>query len=234
MLSNYKVKNKFSERTANSMIVIDSSNITKLLVGLVLAIGLAIYIASMGINMNDAGTSSLLDDVKIDEVKPVRGYSLVNHNNQKIHAAMFVGHWTFVFFGYTNCPDVCPATLAQLVRLNKMISQDPSTAGKFQTLFVSVDPDRDGVEHIKEFVKYFDPNFIGATGDTNNILAFEKQFGAFHVIGDKRQEDYDVGHTSSVFLVNPDGRYIAKFSPPMDINKVMKQLAMFVQDFSKS
>lgn len=215
------------------MIVVNPLSMTKLLAGLAVLVVLTIFLANKEHITTDGEASALLADVKAEAVKPVSGFSLLDHNDNRITSDMFLGRWTFVFFGFTNCPDVCPATLSQLVLINKLISQQPGMAGKFQTLFVSVDPDRDGTKHIKEYVKYFDPGFIGATGDMNNIIAFEKQFGAFHIIGDTSQEDYNVGHTSSVFLVNPDGIYSAKFRPPMDISMVMQQIDKFVQGFVK-
>jgi len=210
--------------------MIKQSNITKLFAAFSVLAGVTFLLINMvtnnvvnGISVNEGAT----------EAKPINGFSLVNHNDNKITTDTFRARWTFVFFGFTNCPDICPATLSQLVQLNNLISQQPSMAGKFHTLFVSVDPDRDSTEYIKEYVKYFDPGFVGATGEMNNIVAFEKQFDAFHVIDDKRHENYSVGHTSSVFLVNPDARYSAKFAPPMDVSAVMQKLDKFVKEFSK-
>ena len=210
------------------MIVTSHSNLTKLLATFVVMVGIILLLVSnVTINM-DSDTSANGQAV---ESKPIDGFSLINHDDKEITSDTFLGHWTFVFFGFTNCPDVCPATLSQLVQINKLISQQSSLAGKFQTLFVSVDPDRDDKKHIKDYVKYFDPSFIGATGDMNNIIAFEKQFGAFHIIGNKRLGNYNVGHSSSVFLVNPDGVYSTKFSPPMDVTMVIKTLDKFVKGY---
>ena len=210
------------------MIVVNQSSMTKLLAGLAVLAGLVVILTSK-VTMNvDSETIS-----NTEVAKPVSGFSLVDHNENKITAETFVGHWTFVFFGFTNCPDVCPATLSQLVQVNKLISKKQHMAGKFRTLFVSVDPDRDGTKHIKEYVEYFDPSFIGATGEMKNIIAFEQQFGAFHIIRDKSNENYTVGHTASVFLVNPDGVMTAKFSPPMDVSMVMQQIDMFVERYAK-
>lgn len=184
-------------------------------------------------DVTDGSATALLADVKVEDSKPVSGFSLLDHNGSEITRVLFLGNWTFVFFGYTNCPDVCPATLSQLVRINKLINEQTNLKGRFQTLFVSVDPDRDSANHIKEFVSYFDPGFVGATGEMNNIISFEKQFDAYHIIDDKNQENYSVGHASSVFLVNPDGVYAAKFSPPMDVSVVLQQLNRFVQNYTK-
>jgi len=213
------------------MQVINQLNITKVMISV--AVLLAILILFINSIVFNKDIPDLLVDVKTDSIKPVLGFSLIDHNENKITSETFKGYWTFVFFGFTNCPDVCPATLSQLVQLNKRIEQKQYMAGKFRTLFVSVDPDRDGTKHIKEYVKYFNPGFVGATGKMKDILNFEKQFGAFHVIGDKSNENYTVGHTASVFLVNPGGVITAKFSPPMAISVVMQQIDMFMDRYAK-
>lgn len=205
------------------------SSLPKLLAGVFALIALTIFLVNKESITVGRDVSGLLTEVKIETSKPVSGFSLIDHNDNRITREFFLGHWTFVFFGFTNCPDVCPATLTQLVQINKMINKQSNLAGKFQTLFVSVDPDRDSTKHIKDFVSYFDSGFVGVTGEMNNIIAFEKQFGAFHVVRDKSQENYNVGHTSSVYLVNPAGMYNAKFSPPMEINMVLQQVGMLVQ-----
>jgi len=206
---------------------------SKLLLSLVVVTVLTVIIVANKVITTNTEATSILDNVKVETAMPVSGFSLVDHNENAITSNQFVGHWTFIFFGYANCPDVCPASLSQLVSLNNIIRKDSSLAGKFKTMFVSVDPYRDNPKFLKEYVKYFDSNFIGATGEMNNIISFEKQFGAFHVIDDKRKENYTVSHTSSVFLVNPNGMYSASFSPPMDLPTVVQQLNLFVNDFAK-
>jgi len=213
------------------MQIINQLNITKVMISV--AVLLTIFVLFVNNIVLNKDIPDLLDDVKTDSIKPVLGFSLIDHNENKITSETFKGYWTFVFFGFTNCPDVCPATLLQLVQLNKRIEQKQYMAGNFKTLFVSVDPDRDGTKHIKEYVKYFEPSFVGATGEMKNILNFEKQFGAFHVIGDKSNENYTVSHTSSVFLVNPGGVITAKFRPPMAVSVVMQQVDMFMERYTK-
>jgi len=211
----------------------NQSTMSKLLVSLVVMTILTVVVIDKVFFTTHGKSASILDDVKVELAAPINGFSLIDHNENKITSNTFIGHWTFVFFGFTNCPDICPATLSQLVALNTLIRRDSGLADKFKTMFVSVDPDRDSPKFLREYVKYFDSNFIGATGEMNNIISFEKQFGAFHVIGEKKQENYTVSHTSSVFLVNPDGMFSANFSPPMDLPMVVEQLNLFVNDYAK-
>lgn len=165
---------------------------------------------------------------------PVQGHSLVTHNGKELTDDNFSGYWSFVFFGFTNCPDVCPATLSQLSLLNKMLHDDKKLSDKTQFLFVSVDPDRDSLEHLADYVAYYHSEFIGVTGKMVNILKFEKQFGAFHKF-DKSDKSgfYNVAHTSSVFLVDPQGNIALEFTPPLDIKNVTQQLTILMKDFNK-
>jgi protein SCO1/2 len=167
--------------------------------------------------------------------QPLNDFSLDDHNGNVVSLEKFIGQWSFVFFGYTNCPDVCPATLSQLVMVNKKLKQKPSVSKMAQFFFVSVDPSRDSKQHLKRYVQYFDTDFIGLTGNLETIKKFENQFGAFHLYGEKTSDDfYNVAHTASVFLVNPHGVIVTKFSPPMDVTSVVEQFSVLVEQFAKA
>jgi protein SCO1/2 len=139
------------------------------------------------------------------------------------------GHWTFVFFGFTNCPDICPATLTQLVVLNTVLKKSGPDYPSVQFYFVSVDPERDTPEHLATYINYFDKSFVAVSGDMQELLAFEKQFGVFHrFVEQPGGRSYTVEHSADTFLIDPAGRIVARFQPPMDINKVASQYAEFV------
>jgi len=161
--------------------------------------------------------------------KPITDIDLVDHNNEKVDLSRLKNKWTFVFFGFTHCPDVCPATLFQLTQLKKDIAKHSSIKVPAQYYFVSVDPERDTLTHLSEYVTYFDKSFIGVTGDTNSILAFEKQLGAFHRLDKKRSDgSYSVQHSAEVFLIDNKGRLITKFRPPLNTKEIALQFFALV------
>ena len=161
--------------------------------------------------------------------KPITHLDLVDHNNEKVNLSRLKNKWTFVFFGFTHCPDVCPATLFQLAQLKKDIAKDSSITIPAQYYFISVDPDRDTLTHLSEYVTYFDKSFIGVTGDTNSILAFEKQLGAFHRLDKKRLDgSYSVQHSAEVFLIDNKGRLVTKFRPPLNTKEIASQISALV------
>lgn len=157
--------------------------------------------------------------------QPLQPLALQQSNGQTMHVKNFTGKWTLVFFGFTHCPDVCPSTLLQLSGLKKRLQKD-GMAHKYQFLFVSVDPQRDSAEHLHKYVRYFDADFMAATGSSDNIRAFEQQFSAFHRLEKKTPQDqhYNVAHSAEIFIIDPQARYVGKFTPPFDIYAVVNKL----------
>lgn len=197
-----------------------------MLTGLVLVALLAVYLFSINRvnNMPD-----LLKSVAIMPAKPVSSFTLVDHNNKPVTTESLKDNWTFVFFGFTNCPDVCPATLLQLALLKKELDKSPEFAKQAQYFFVSVDPERDNLEHLKKYVTYFNKSFIAVTGKPEQILNFEKQLGAFHRLGKaNKQGNYDVQHSGEIFLINAAGELAAKFRPPIDTAEIAQQFNLIV------
>jgi protein SCO1 len=116
-----------------------------------------------------------------------------------------VGKPSLVFFGYTNCPDVCPTTLAESVKWKNELGV---TDEELRTIFVTVDPERDTLEMVKAYLGGFDPDVIGLVGDATQTAAVKASFGAASELGEKREDGfYLVSHTASVFLIDRTGRF---------------------------
>lgn len=116
----------------------------------------------------------------------------------------FAGKYVIAYFGYTFCPDVCPATLAELARVQEQLGDD---ADKVQVVMVTVDPERDTAQKTHEYVSYFDPSFIGLSGTKAEIDAAAQPFGIYYERHEGSAESgYLVDHTARAFLVDPEGR----------------------------
>lgn len=114
------------------------------------------------------------------------------------------GKVVLVYFGYTNCPDVCPTTLQQWTRAIKRLT--PEEQQRVQGLMVSVDPERDSVKRLKVFVGFFHKNIIGVTSSLENLRKVTALFGtSFEIQPHKPGERYGVDHSSRVFVIDPDG-----------------------------
>ncbi len=163
---------------------------------------------------------------------PLPEFSLTDHKGQEFTASNFSRKWTFMFFGYTHCPDVCPTALVDLNAVHNNLSEkDDLIEKKFQigtqVVFVTVDPQRDSVKELNEYVTYFNDKFIGLTGKPEMIDSIARPMGVgYRRPPDKNSEDYLIDHSASFLLIDPLGRLRAIFSPPHN----PKQIA---EDFRK-
>jgi protein SCO1/2 len=136
-------------------------------------------------------------------------FQLVDQNSKPITDADLKGHPFLVFFGFTHCPDVCPTTLFEVSEVLRALGSE----GKgVRALFVTVDPERDTPEKLKDYLSSFDARVIGVTGDPEAITAIEK---AYRVYAKKVPLDggnYTMDHTAIVYLMDKTGRFVAPFN----------------------
>jgi protein SCO1/2 len=153
--------------------------------------------------------------------KPLTAFALTDDKNRLFDLASLKGKWSFVFFGFTHCPDVCPTTLAELARARESIARNTAGAEDIQFVFVSVDPNRDTPSKLRQYVDYFDTTFLGVTGDDAQIRNLAGQLGApYQVAITPGLENYPVYHSTAVFLLDPRARYHAVFTPPHEAEAI--------------
>lgn len=130
-------------------------------------------------------------------------YALPDANGQTRTAADFKGKVAAVFFGYTQCPDVCPATLAELAAVKKTLGKD---ADRLQVVFITVDPQRDTPQVLKPYVASFDPSFVSLRGTPEQTAAVAKDFKIFFAKSPgKTPDSYTVDHTAGTYLFDAQG-----------------------------
>lgn len=142
------------------------------------------------------------------------------------------GKWTLMFFGYTQCPDICPTALNLLKQLKAV--PDASTAvppaPTFQGVFVSVDPRRDSHELIAQYLAAFDPSFIGISGDDRALAPLAGMLGVFYQRHDSAgTRNYSVDHSAAIHLIDPQGRLAAVFPPPQDFARMAADFRRIVR-----
>jgi protein SCO1/2 len=159
-------------------------------------------------------SGQLSSSTLIDDAMPLPAFALHRADGTLTNADL-IDHWTLIDFGYTYCPDTCPTTLATLKEVKTQLEASGTTAP--QVIFVSVDPARDAPVRLGEFVRFFDPGFVGATGSDAELAALVKHLGVQYQRheGPDRQH-YVVDHSAVVYLVDPEGRLKATFSWPHD------------------
>jgi len=140
-------------------------------------------------------------------------FSLIDQRGAAFTPASLLGHWSVLFLGYTNCPDMCPTTLATLATLQREWHNRDVACPR--VVFVSVDVRRDTPAVLSKYVPYFDPSFIGVTAATQvRIEEFARGLGAAVIIGPEHDGTYSVDHTGALFVVSPQGRLAAILTPP--------------------
>ena len=145
--------------------------------------------------------------------RPLPGFALVGGDGKPFTNASLAGRWSFLYFGYTHCPDACPTTLAALAEAMHELGAGTHP----QVVFVSVDPKRDDANLLKGYAAYFDPGFLGATGSLDQLQALTAALGVAYSYGPAdKSGNYSVDHSVAVFLVDPEGREVAVFSPPLE------------------
>jgi protein SCO1 len=132
------------------------------------------------------------------------------------------GRWTLVFIGFTHCPDICPTTLAQLAEAGRR-SELPE-GKRPQLLFVSVDPERDSPEQTANYVRHFSSDAVGATADHDRLEPFTRSLGMVYMHSPLDGGGYSVDHSSSVAVVDPQGRLVAQLRPPFDPARIAADL----------
>ncbi|MDP2561835.1 SCO family protein [Psychrobium sp. 1_MG-2023] len=128
-----------------------------------------------------------------------------------------IGKWTFVSFGYTYCPDICPTTLTRI----KAVYPQLKNIAAVQVIFVSADPLRDDVERLAQYVNFFDSSFLGLTANHDKLFPFAQSlFLPYGIIATKKSDDYQVNHSASIALINPQGKLHAQFKPVHQVGEV--------------
>ncbi len=163
---------------------------------------------------------------------PLKAFSLVNQDQQTFSNNDFKGYWNLIFSGYTNCPDVCPNTLNQMVRLYKIMPEEVKS--KIQFIFLTVDPERDTAEHLKAYLDYFDESFVGLTGDISQIDRLIRSLGGIYSLNKEEGEFYSVDHSARIFIVNPKAQRFGiidsqAFKQP-DQSQILADLTALITD----
>lgn len=151
--------------------------------------------------------------------RPLPDFRLTAHDGSAFDAARLKGHYTFLLFGYTNCPDVCPTTLAELARARHLLADLPETALP-QVALISVDPARDTPERLAGYAPHFDPSFLGVTGSVTVVDALAQALGVAIERGTPVDGSYAVDHTAALFLIDGAGRVAAVFPAPHEAGAI--------------
>ena len=161
-------------------------------------------------------------------VKKFQGssFSLNDVNNDIITESSFEGPLTAIFFGFTNCPDVCPMTLNNLDLAIKNLDQEKKN--KFKVFFVSIDPERDSPGVIKDYLNSFENKIYGITGDPKKIFLMSKSWGVLSEKIFTEDGNYLINHSSSIILLK-DGKYLSRISHHAKYEDIFKNINKYLR-----
>lgn len=166
-----------------------------------------------------------------DKPRIINEFNLLDHSGEPFTLQQLQGKWSLMFFGFAACPDICPTTLAQLKQVK--VQLDPDVRDQIQVVMVSVDPARDTVDKLAQYMPYFDPEFIGLTGEFLQIKRLANQLNMAFVkvrSGDDPM-DYTVDHSANIALVNPKGHYHGFIKAPLDNARIKLTVQSLVTTF---
>ncbi len=174
-------------------------------------------------------TPAIASATVLNPSKPLINFSLQDSNGNSFTQKNLIGHWTVMFFGYADCPEICPTTLAIVSAVwRSFTAQDLNPKARF--VFATLDPTADTPAKLKTFLSKFHPDFIGITGNPTEIEQLSKNMSVYSfsepTLNDKGQKIID--HSATLLLINPEGRLQALFTPPHQIEALKKDLALLI------
>jgi len=206
---------------------------TGFFLGFIILVVIAAYSLSINLPTFISKTPVLETGKALAEPMELVAFDLVDHTGKSFQYKDLKEKWSLIFFGYSKCPDVCPTTVFKLTEIYKILDKDKAIKQQPQVIFVSIDPDRDKPETLKEYLTSFNPEFIGVTGTLVEINKLTAKLSVyFQKIGDDEENYlYEMNHTAGLFLTNPDGKLVASFKPtatPKELSLDVKKILLLL------
>tara|TARA_R110002049_G_scaffold29588_5_gene100663 strand:- start:669 stop:1298 length:630 start_codon:yes stop_codon:yes gene_type:complete len=200
-------------------------------------LGLAIVLTLFLSACSGDNTPPDVNALVYENAKPLADFSLDDQHGELVTKQQFLGQWNLVFLGYTSCPDICPLTLAKLNAVYKNLRSDYPV----QIWFVSVDPKRDTPAKRKDYIDYFNPDFLAVSGEHKHLFPMVRGLGLIYAISDSSESEYAVDHSASVAMVDGNGAVRAIFKPefkqgsvPLINSKELTQEFKKIADYYKN
>lgn len=191
-----------------------------------LALSLISLLTSGAVAAETAPVAEQEEEVQASSI--IGRFLLVNHFGEAVTDLDYRGKFQLITFGYTFCPDICPTTLVNMAQALKLLG---ASAERIQPLFVSVDPERDTPTVLREYATYFHPDIIGLTGTPDLVKRAADNFKVkYEKVVDPNRDPklYAVDHSAGIYLMAPDGQFVAKFAHALPPDELAKRLRSFL------
>lgn len=156
-------------------------------------------------------------------------FEFTDHKGQPFGMEQLKDKWSLIFFGFTHCPDICPTTMASAAKMYAGLEDDEKD--QLQVILISLDPERDTTEKLAEYVPYFNPDFIGATGNKYVLLKLATELNVAFSKVELEGGDYTIDHSGNMILVNPYGHYYGFLKPPFAEGNMQRALRSIMAGF---
>jgi protein SCO1/2 len=152
-------------------------------------------------------------------------FQLIDQNGKPFSDANLKGKWHLIFFGYTHCPDACPTALNEMsLALDRLgIKRD-----EVGVVFITVDPERDTPDVLKSYVQSFDAPIVALTGSPEAVAQAAKAYRVFYAKHPRTDGDYDMDHSAVIYVMNPEGRFTATFTPDSSADAIVQRLQKLI------
>ncbi|XP_040572788.1 protein SCO2 homolog, mitochondrial [Lepeophtheirus salmonis] len=165
-------------------------------------------------------------------------FELIDHTGKTVTNKDFKGHWIMLYFGFTHCPDICPDEMEKMALVkDKLVTKSQSDGaidGQIVPLFITVDPARDGVKEVSEYIKEFHPAMIGLTGTMDAVTTAAKTFRVYFSAGPAEYEnDYIVDHTIIIYLINPDGEFVDYYGQSKTAEQITQSITKHMYKYRR-
>ncbi|MDH5766476.1 MAG: SCO family protein [Gammaproteobacteria bacterium] len=164
---------------------------------------------------------------------PITSFRLSNQKGSEFNQDSFLNHWSLLTFGYTNCPDICPTTLQTLNHVDKLLKESNYPIQP-QVVFISLDPERDNVEKLAEYIPWFNEDFIGLTGSIEQVEVLTKMLGIINKKRDTepRSNNYQIDHTVAIMMIDSKAQLRALSSAPHNAQTIAEDFIKITQKFN--
>lgn len=175
-----------------------------------------------------------IDGVFLQQATSVSPFNLTDQNGDAFTQSNLKGRWTFLFFGFTNCGYVCPTTLTELNKMYKTLEKELPNKQLPQIVLVTVDPERDTISRMKDYVNAFNPNFVGVRADLSVTEQLEREL---HIVAVKMQskdqssDHYSINHSAEILLFNPEGKIQAYLSYPHQADQMAADYKLILRTY---
>jgi protein SCO1 len=178
----------------------------------------------------------------LPQAKPLGDISFQDQQGQVFRRSNFSNHWTLLFFGFSSCPDLCPLELQKMAKVLRLAGDSEL----LQLVFVSLDPERDTPEILSSYTDFFHPQLVGISASNQDLATFTQFFGAAYsrsyIVNDQMLNvpagfampenagnDYQVNHSTRIFVVNPHAEFVGSFEPPHDPALIWADMQLLMQ-----